>query len=525
MKFLSHHKDLAISLEKWAPENLSKAGFYFWNSGAIMQKSHLGLLQTLLHDCLRSRRDLILSIFPERWEQFVAFGGGRDRFEWPELRRAFKSMISDRSIKFFFLIDGLDEFDGEPKDIINLIKEAAQPNVKICTASRPWLAFEDAFKNRPSLLLEQITHKDIVLYVNSQFDENEYFRRLKDREPHKASDLVQQVVGKSSGVFLWVYLVVESLLQGLSNSDRMSDLQVRLDALPSDLEELFDKLLSRLDPEYFTRACKVFRLIHAYNELAMASLVSEGTPTLLELYFADDEDTKSWLQAPRTYLRYDEAQEKMQDMRRRLNARCRGFLDTRMPATDRNIMDRQVNYLHRTAKDFIESEDFWPTVLETTDHDGFDPNEHWANAFLWYEKSFLITDRASAANSRHRCVMQALYMQNKTRLVPKTYLDALFSTQRTLTRRHPVIEYLHYPFMKATTTLYGLTGYLTVVLETASQDDCERILESCKSYSIGLMDTVKGSKEEKAYHHLVKYYSMPLSMRWMRRQPKLPAYE
>ena len=47
-------------------------------------------------------------------------------------------------------------------------------------------------------------------------------------------------------MFLWVTLAVNSLLAGLTDGDSIEDLQQRLDALPPDLENLFDKILDSI---------------------------------------------------------------------------------------------------------------------------------------------------------------------------------------------------------------------------------------------------------------------------------------
>jgi hypothetical protein len=51
--------------------------------------------------------------------------------------------------------------------------------------------------------------------------------------------LVEEIVEKANEVFLWVKLVVQSLLAGLGNRDSITDLQRRLRELPSDLEKLY----------------------------------------------------------------------------------------------------------------------------------------------------------------------------------------------------------------------------------------------------------------------------------------------
>jgi hypothetical protein len=201
----------------------------------------------------------------------------------------FSRIISDQSKYFFFLVESLDEVDGEPKDIIDLIFGAVRPNVKLCISSRPWLPFEDAFKGRPSLLLEELTKDDISTFVNGHFDNDGGSLRLRSNEPAASSALLNNIVERASGVFLWVYLVVQSLLERFSNSDQMADLQARLGALPGDLEALFNRMLCRLQPEYFKQACETLRLLRTYREVSRADDVS--VPTLLSLYFADDEDT------------------------------------------------------------------------------------------------------------------------------------------------------------------------------------------------------------------------------------------
>lgn len=130
-------------------------------------------------------------------------------------------------MRLAFFIDGLDEFNGNHEELVQLIISAKTPNIKFCCASRPWHVFEDAFEGRPSLLLERLTQEDIKRYVLDKFEQNKRYAKLKIRQPD-LSKLVDEVVEKANGVFLWVYLVVKSLLEGLRDSDRACDIQRRL---------------------------------------------------------------------------------------------------------------------------------------------------------------------------------------------------------------------------------------------------------------------------------------------------------
>jgi hypothetical protein len=46
-----------------------------------------------------------------------------------------------------------------------------------------------------------------------------------------------------------------------------------------------------------------------------------------------------------------------------------------------------VRLLHRTVKDFLESNPIWETILDATGHESFNPEERWANGFLWALKT------------------------------------------------------------------------------------------------------------------------------------------
>jgi hypothetical protein len=132
-----------------------------------------------------------------------------------------------------------------------------------------------------------------------------------------------------------VYLVVSSLLAGFLNSDRLSDLQRRLDDWPSELESLFDRIFNNLEPFYYTHACQLIRIFEAYNDAVtnQIRLKQMLPPALLALFFADKEDSTTWIISAGTDTLSLEAIENNEYEMRRLNSRCRGLL---IEATDGN---------------------------------------------------------------------------------------------------------------------------------------------------------------------------------------------
>jgi len=147
MKFLYGDEDNTRHLRVWADNSpLVRAHFYFWNPGQQMQKTLKGLLQTLLYHILQACSDLAPTLCPERWTAESRAQGSTSKQAWTlnELRRAltiFKAQCSAKT-KFYFHIDGLDEYHGDCWEVIETLQDLSRaPNIKLCLSSRPWNEF------------------------------------------------------------------------------------------------------------------------------------------------------------------------------------------------------------------------------------------------------------------------------------------------------------------------------------------------------------------------------------------------
>ena len=273
MKYICKDPRTFTYLTTWASTSPSSrlvtAAFYFWNSGIQIQTTEQGLLRSLLFQILQQAPNLAPCLFPERWEIATFFETSRSH-DWSlrELHTALSRVnTGERKLKYCLFVDGLDEFGGNHRDLVNLLsKISSSPYIKVCAASRPWNIFEDAFGFRPSLTLQSLTYRDIKQFVGGNFHRNVYFAELELQEPAVARQLIETIVTKAAGVFLWVHLVVKSLLDGLSNGDRVSDLQQRLEMLPPDLENLYRKILDSLDPFYLAHAYEYFQMVRSAAE-------------------------------------------------------------------------------------------------------------------------------------------------------------------------------------------------------------------------------------------------------------------
>ncbi|KAE9367978.1 hypothetical protein N431DRAFT_486950 [Stipitochalara longipes BDJ] len=333
----------------------SRVSFLLLVLGTEMQMSQEGLLRTLLYEALECLPFLSPTIFPHQMENFVVFGNGvgfNAPWELAELMKAYKQLVLEvtKSKKMFLLIDGLDEFKGDHLEQAKLIEFlhgllSLSSRVKACVSSRPWNIFAHAFHTRPSLKVEDLTYTDIQHYVLSNLSENLGFAALQRGNPEHASALINNISTKASGVFLWVVLVVRSLSQGLTDSERLSDLQKRLDSMPADIETIVWRILKSVD---FKRISQIIQIVELSLEIDGQAL------TAIQLFYADEGDTEFVFQMQVSTCDIEQARiaSNSEMIKRRLNACSKGLLELQKEDSEL-LADATVQYLHRTVRDFI----------------------------------------------------------------------------------------------------------------------------------------------------------------------------
>jgi hypothetical protein len=384
MKFLcGHHRTRAL-LGEWAgQQSIIIASHFFWSAGTSMQKSQEGLLRSLLFQILIHSPDLIPIICPNRWsdKSLVSF---HSLEPWPlsDLFQAFKNLASMKQLraKFCLFIDGLDEYDGEHADIIRIIKILAQsPHIKLCVSSRPWTVFVDAFdRSKWKLYLQDLTRNDIRLYIKDNLEEDPRFQELKNREAIGSERLVQQIIKKAQGVFLWVYLVVRSLLRGLTNRDDMSDLERRLAELPGHLETYFKHMLDTIEDVYQQQTARTFRI------MANAS----ATLPLMALHFIDQErrDPNYAIWQEIQSVSPSEIVDIVETKRRQLNARCKDLIEVTKDSNEPLFFQYRAGFLHRTVMDFLQTNDML-ILMSTRAGPDFNPHVSLCRSYLAQVKS------------------------------------------------------------------------------------------------------------------------------------------
>ncbi|PMD33834.1 hypothetical protein L207DRAFT_535085 [Hyaloscypha variabilis F] len=374
MRFICDNPRTTVLLEHWSkPKQLIIATHFFWYSGTKDQRSYTGLLRALLFKILQQSRYLIRVIFPDKWAKHYGNPAkvDQDPESWtlPRLIEAFEHLFQQASheLRFCLFVDGLDEYDGDSFDIIDLFTRISTlSNVKLCLSSRPLYEFVRMFRSFPKLRLQDLNFGDIKRYVDDELGDNYLMQELQRKEPEEAPKLVLEIIDKADGVFLWVKLVVLSLLRGLRNSDQIFDLQRRLRLLPPSLEDLFSHILGRLEPVYLEQSSRIFQIF-------VASLLSDKPLTSLELSLAEEPDATSLLLSRTEHLSEAQIVSRIELVDIWLVTRCGGLIEA-IISSDPLAVSPNLSYLHRTVRDFLELPQIWSRILGLTR--GSDFNAH-----------------------------------------------------------------------------------------------------------------------------------------------------
>jgi hypothetical protein len=257
MKFLAEHERTKKELRAWAGgKTLVLTAFYFWGPGANpLQMTFHGLYRTLLFETLSRCPELMEEVFPRQWKLLNAGPGDRIvesmEFGQEDIEQAFDALVKKTKHpkhRFCFFIDGLDEYPGRTIDYENLAQKLKSwtegEDIKICASSRPYPAFHEIFTYpaNPTIHLHLLNRQDIYAYCYAEFKRDRVVSAANDSHGKGYMSLVPKIVNTAQGVFLWAYLVVRILLEGIHHRDELHNLEKKFREIPTELEKLYAEL-------------------------------------------------------------------------------------------------------------------------------------------------------------------------------------------------------------------------------------------------------------------------------------------
>jgi len=278
MKFFCEDSRTHKSLQDWH-EGTVILSFFFWKSGSAVQRSSKGLLTSLLYQLLQQdarigRRLLIQS--PHLKQKHA-------NADWSakEATDFLLHALTMAEWPVCIFLDGLDEFDedegcGKLLDIIDRLTSSKHGvPLKICVSSRPEPELRRKLERFPNLRLQDLTEHDMKICANDI---------LQEAPAERLPELVEIVLDKADGVFLWVHYALRSLIRGLSQHDDWDELEERLKALPSKIEELYHDMWRRLNEDHVIYRREAAQYFHIVIELEDPSIfqVMTASDTLLQ---------------------------------------------------------------------------------------------------------------------------------------------------------------------------------------------------------------------------------------------------
>ena len=236
------------TLVKFAVANARKTraetaviSFFFNARGEDLEKSTLGMYRSLLYQILNTFPDLqsVLDCLRPN----VPREGETYKWEKDGLQNLFTAAIQNLGQRrLMCFIDALDECEeDEIRDLVAFLEHlghlatSSRIHFYVCLSSRhyPHISIENGVE---FTLEKQEDHThDITKYLNGT---------LKAGRGKQSEQIKEELLQRSSGVFLWVVLVVQILNKEYDHG-RILGLRKRLREIPDGLEKLFEDILTR----------------------------------------------------------------------------------------------------------------------------------------------------------------------------------------------------------------------------------------------------------------------------------------
>lgn len=368
MKYIDCHPTTREILDRWrGTDNLIVGSFFFWYAGTSLQRSQVGLLRSLLLFVLRKKAELVPVLFPNIIRALQS--GQHDgvlKLTLIELKHALERLVEIglSTMKVCFIVDGLDEYEGDHDELAALFSSIARSNkVKIIVSSRPIPACVHAFSKCSSLRLQDLTLDDIWSFAQDRLTQHPLMQDLEDETPGATSSLVEAITSKASGVFLWVAVVVKLLMRGLRDYDDIEDLHRKVYDLPEELEDLYSHMFRAMSKADRKQGSKYLQIM-----LESSRVHGHFPLTPLQLSYAEGEDyTESNLESVNV-LSQSAEDRRVEKIEGRLRSRCCGLLEVqRIPGENFLV----VSFLHRSVVEFLEDRGTWNNITSWVESQDF----------------------------------------------------------------------------------------------------------------------------------------------------------
>jgi len=317
--------------------------FFYSDRGGEAQRSHKYMLRSILYQllltvqgCWGSCREVYLD-----WRTNNAITDPLVSLDFDTLKLMFTQLITNiRSPSILYvIIDAMDESEEiKRKQILHLLASFCNSTecsliLKFFVASRPTVGVGIDFRNHLVLLLEDETGADIQHYVHS---ETMRISDAMDIYPSLLNEVVDNLIKRSKGVFLWVKLVILELEEQASTAGcTVADIENLLSSLPSELEDLYARILDKTAKFQITTSTVAVQLLqwvaYSVRPLTLPEVQEAMAVDICGKSFSNTDLERNKLINPI-------------HAERRLIALCGGLIE---------VKNNIVQFLHQTAREFL----------------------------------------------------------------------------------------------------------------------------------------------------------------------------
>jgi hypothetical protein len=351
MKFVITHPRTKELLHKYSESPWIIASYFFRVCGPKEPETTEIFIQEILYQMLQQRQEL----FPIVREVFIedksTNSHSRRSFEGLdirpcEIRNVLLSIAKNSSVEvnLCLFIDALDEHDGDHRELVSILVQLSQVEnsqffrLRLCVAGRPENVFKDAFDACPGFRIQDHTKSDIQIYAEGKL-RGEVKVALTAESEKIFDSFIASIVDKAEGVFLWLKLVVDELMQGLCEGDSIAELQESIYSTPTELAKLYDRAVQKSYASSFRHMASSSRA-----ETYFMFRVAAESPLPLE--------PRIFVSAAQFMASGEQSLGQSQDLsddqiERRIYSRTAGLLEVD------NL--KYVQFIHETVKEFIIS--------------------------------------------------------------------------------------------------------------------------------------------------------------------------
>ena len=275
------------------------------------------------------------------------------------------------------------------------------------------------------------------------------------------------------------------------NRDGIAILLRRLRALPKELEPLYDYLLGRIDPVYMEWASKAFQIARTSRQLSSAPFGKAGQGvqhvgvqpiSILIFHLAIIEDLNTYRRNTCEALVLT-----CRDTEIHLAARCAGLLELgslnsgSAIKTKAPYLDRCIQWLHRTVREYLEDGKCWSYLLTHTPRVNFNPSVSLMSDYV-FTASFRVHIDPSDLFVIANCAIIYGYWATSYITTLQSRSTALHSTYHLMNSRLTskwgdlLLGKRGYSF-PVLATAFGLTDYIRFCRPLPSSIQVTRLLE------------------------------------------------